>query len=512
VKQARIGAGARLALVTSILCPAIAPAGEAPAPAPPGLRAELPPEIAIFRADTAFAAGAASYAAELLGSGATFRGAEWALALAGAAGSRDRRAAALLERLPPGSLTDEELRLLGERATRYGPGTAPALLVLARHAARDRRPAAGALVAAARALGADSAAAVAVGCGWPPARPLAHHTIGLLAPLSGRWAMRGESFVRGAQLAVEEHNAGARFPLDLAVADTRGELLGGARAAIELVHAGVGALAGDAALDPAVSAAAAAAAAGVPFVSTAEGLAGVGPIGPGVFTLAVPSDRQAAALAEAAVRDLGWARLAILAPEGAGPQALSTTFAAEVERLGGQVVARESYRPSETNFATPLGVIAAANPDAVFIPGSPRELLAAVPQLAYYEVQSRVLGLEELGDPAVLEKVREYLDPGLFTRGAYSLGASATAFVPAFTARYRSAPDGEAARGYVAVRTLAAAYAAGASTPDQIAAVLARQCSPEGFVIVPAEGVARVEVFLVSGTSPVQSLSAERQP
>jgi branched-chain amino acid transport system substrate-binding protein len=334
---------------------------------------------------------------------------------------------------------------------------------------------------------------------------LADHTLGILAPLSGRSAWRGESFVRGAQVAVEEHNVRARYPLELAVSDTQGDLGGGARAAVELVSAGVGALAGDATFDTAVPAAAAAGAAGIPFVSTAEGLASLGPLARGVFTLAVSYDRQAAALAAAAVRDLGWAKLAILTPEGAGPQALSARFAGEVARLGGTIVASESYRPGETNFAEPLGAIAAVQPDAVFIPGSPRELLAAVPQLAYYDVKPCVLGLEELGDPGVLDKLREYLDPGLFTRGAYSLGANASGFVPAYSARYGRAPDADATRGYVAVRTLAAAYAAGATSPDQVTAMLSRK-NASG-VLTPAEGVARVEVFMVSGTKPVQPLS-----
>jgi hypothetical protein len=99
------------------------------------------------------------------------------------------------------------------------------------------------------------------------------------------------------------------------------------------------------------------------------------------------------------------------------------------------------------------------------------------------------------------------LDPGLFTRGAYSLGADASRFAPAYSARYGRGPDSDAARGYVAVRTLAAAYAAGATTPEQIAALLAGRSTESG-VLTPAEGVARVEVFMVSATKPVQPLSA----
>jgi branched-chain amino acid transport system substrate-binding protein len=511
------GAGLALALGVAVAIRADA----APAAPESGRIATLPPAIATFRPDSAFANGAANYAAELFKAGAHFRAAEWSLALAGAAGPGDRRAPGLLERLSPGALSDEELLLLGEEATRYGRGTGPALVSLARIATRDRRAAASTLAGAARALGADSALVVSAGAGWPPARRLATHTIGILAPLSGRGAARGESFVRGAQLAIAEYNtarwagapvARARVPLRLAVSDTRGEAAGGARAAVELTRAGVGALAGDPILEAAIPAAAAAGAAGIPFISTAEGLAELASgIGRGVYTLAVTYDRQVAALASAAVHDLGWGRIAILSPANASAQALSAHFAAEIERQGGRVVVRQSYAAGETNFATPLGAIAAATPDAVFIPGTPRELLAAVPQLSYYEVPSRVLGLEELGDPSVLDKLREYLDPGVFTRGAYGLEAGAAgSFGPAFTARYRVAPDADASRGYVAVRTLAAAFARGATTPAGIAAVLAQRTTAGSSVLEPDQDVARVEMFVVAGATPVKALSSNR--
>ncbi|HWN82802.1 MAG TPA: hypothetical protein VNM87_11935, partial [Candidatus Udaeobacter sp.] len=49
--------------------------------------APLPPAIATYRPDSAFARGAALYASELVQAGAHFRAAEWSLALAGAAGA-----------------------------------------------------------------------------------------------------------------------------------------------------------------------------------------------------------------------------------------------------------------------------------------------------------------------------------------------------------------------------------------------------------------------------------------
>ncbi len=453
-------------------------------------------------ADSAWVRQAHGYAAELIRTGYPFRGAEWALAFAGATGGRDRRALDLIHALPPGSLSNEELILLGEEATRRGRGTGNTLLALARHAARDRRPATNSLLAAARALGADSASGVAIGAGWPRPELLQPHTIGVLCPLTGRAALRGEAFVRGAQLAIEDHNPTARIPLVLATGDTRGEAIAGGRAAVDLCAAGVGVLIADAASESAVPAATAAAAAGVPIVSTALEDA-LGKIGPGVYTLSVPLDSQVRALARAATRDLGWKRLAILSPETPAGTAVSQRFAAVAVPLGGEVVGHEKYRPGETNFARQLEAIALKKPDAVFIPGAPRELLAAIPQLSYYEVNSRVLGLEELGQRAVLSSVREYLDPGVFTQGMYGLvGPQGQAFAERYARRYRSPADADAMRGYMAARVVADAYALnGSSTRESIRTALDKRvgASPGSTVLVPGEDLARVPVFVVSG-------------
>jgi branched-chain amino acid transport system substrate-binding protein len=464
--------------------------------------------------DSTWVKQANGYSAELIRIGYPFRGAQWALALAGATGGRDRRALDLIQSLPPGSLSNEELLVLGEEATRRGRGTGIALLALARHAARDRRPATHSLLAAARALGADSAAAVAIGAGWPRPQPLKPHTIGVLCPLTGRGAGRGEAFVRGAQLAIEDHNPTARIPLAIATGDTRGEAIAGGRAAVDLCAAGVGALIADAASESAVPAATAAAAAGVPLVSTALEDA-LGKVGPGVYTLSVPLDAQVRALARAATRDLGWKRLAILAPENPAGAAVSKHFSAVAIPLGGEVVGRETYRPGETNFARQLEAIAPHKPDAVFIPGAPRELLAAIPQLSYYEVGSRVLGLEELGQRAVLAAVREYLDPGVFTHGMYGLvGAQGQSFAERFTRRYRSPADADATRGYMAARMVADAYALnGGSTRESIRSALDRRAgttTPGSTALVPGEDLARVPVYVVSGKQDPKLLEPPR--
>ncbi len=452
------------------------------------------------RYDDAWASAVAADAEKLLEAGYVYRAAEWAVTLVAVRGASDPSGVEIIGRLPRRSLSDEELLYLGYIANRGGRAGTPALLALARLAEEERRPVTSALVAGARALGADSAGVVSIGAGWPAARRLGFFSIGLLAPVNGRLARQGEAMARGAQLAIEETNQNSRFRLALEIADTRGDPLVAARAAGELIGAGVGGIAGDLLVSTSIPAAAAAQAAAIPLVSPAPGRDDLATIGPYVFQSNAPRVIQAEAVARASVRGLGYQRIAILEPQTATGAALADHFAAEAGRLGARVVERLHYRPGETNFAD-LGKLASLSLEAVFIPGTPRELMAAIPQLAYYEVGGRVVGLEDLGLKEVLEATSEFLDGAVFTDSYYGVPPSGgETFAKRFARRFHSDPDAYAARGYVATRVLADAIASGARSPAAIRAALERRSvSGSGLLAVPA-GIGEVALFKVTGS------------
>jgi ABC-type branched-subunit amino acid transport system substrate-binding protein len=462
--------------------------------------------------DSTWANSVALHVERLLAAGYAYRASEWALALAAGRGWSDPRAPELLGRLPARTLSDEEFLYLGYEACRWGRAAAPALVVLARQAHEERRAVTARLVAGARALGADSSAVAAIGAGWPPAERLGFFTIGVLAPVNGELARQGEAMVRGAQLAIEEHNRSARFPLALTVGDTRSDPLVAARAAASLIEAGVGALVGDLTVETTIPAAAAAQAAAVPLVSPAPGRTDLGTIGDQIFQIIVPREVQADALARAAVRDFSLIRLVTLAPDTPLGIALADRFAAEATYLGAQMVARRVYRAGETNFQTDLEILAPLEPDAIFLAGSEPELMAAIPQLAYYEVAARVLAPEDLGSRSVLRETREFLDWAVFAEGHYGVTSLAgETFAERFMRRFRGEADAHAARGYVAARTLAVAIEAGASSRGEIRSALAPYILQGTGILVLDEAVAQVQLFQVSREGGVIPLAAARR-
>lgn len=477
-----------------------------PSPAAGESRFTPPPVAVGARHDSAWADAVAQHVEALRAAGYSFRAAEWALFLAGD-GRSAPRGAELLSALPPHDLTATEFLYLGSEATRRGPGTRPVLLALAARASADRNATASTLVAAARALGADSAAAVQVGLGLPRPRALRQFTIGALAPVDGRLARQGEAFVQAAALAVEEHNRSARFPVTLMVGDTRGEPLAAARAAAELASAGVGVLVGDILPATTVPVAAAAAAAAIPLITPAPGREDLASIGPHVFRTSAPRAYQAEALARAA-RDLGFQRLALLAPDTEGGRDLGDRFAQAAAVHGVAVVGREIYRAGEVDFGPALERLKVTAPDGIFLPGTPRELMTAIPQLAYYEVGARLLALEELAGKDVSTVALEYLDEAYFAESYYEpplLGGES--FAARYRRRFGGEPDATAARGYIATALAARALATPLAGAEGLVAALAASAVPRTALLAPPEGGSAVPVFRLtrSGITPVRS-------
>ncbi len=434
-----------------------------------------------------------------------FRAAQWAIALAEV--SPDR-AARLLADLPSGSLSMVELHYLGWQASTAGSPTCALLAELAGRAPRDSELAAELVGAALLRCGDEEIDTVELrrlASGARPA-PIGFYDIAVIAPLNGRYARFGESLAQGAVLAVEEANAGAPLPLRIRVFDSWGDPLTAARQAGLAVQQGVGAMLGDL-LTPATIAVAGAAEAGaVPLISPAATRTDVGTIGDHVFQTIVPREIQAEALARAAVDRLGMVRLAVLYPEHAEGQGLATRFARTARRLGAELVAMTPYPAGQTNFALELEPLADLLPEAVFIPGAPRELMAVVPQFSYYEVDTRILALEELGLTEVLQATSDYLQEAIFTDSYYRVPAPRlTDFAARYGERYGREPDPYATRGYVAMGVLAASMQSGARNRFELTRALERRVvrfTPDDVrgILLLNEFEGRVALFQADGT------------
>lgn len=325
----------------------------------------------------------------------------------------------------PSSLSEESRRLMRQAA---GSITLGELEVLAASADAGR---AGGLLRSelARALAlagrADSASAVARRVldadAWPPDRELARRIlagdyreaarvrIGLLIPRTGRLAAAGELVEEGARIALQEYerSAGA-LPIEIVVADDRS----GEADMVDLVRSlereGVLALVG-----PMRSEAFAEAALG----RRDDRLLLVSPTATDVresaenaFTMWARERRHtdvARDMAQFLGGDAGLTRFGVLYP--LGPLGLSSyrSFEQAARQTGGDVVAVSGYRPDTTTFEGPIGRLALATPQAIFVDADAiPTVLQLTPQIPYYGIEGAIIAGSALwGSPEALRRL-----------------------------------------------------------------------------------------------------------
>lgn len=223
---------------------------------------------------------------------------------------------------------------------------------------------------------------------------------------------------------------------------------------------------------------------GVPMVATTATNPEVTAAGDMVFLGAFPDMFQGEVTARFARESLGAQTAALLIQTG-DPyvEGLGLFFEMHFARLGGTIVARETYVGGDTDFTAPLTAIAALAPDVIFMPGFAPEVPLAVqqartiPQQGASGITATFLGGDGWEDPNVLVMggvaVEESYFSTLFSPDTQD--ETAGDFVGSYRLMFGMIPDGAAAMGYDAVRLVAAAIRrAGsldkASIRDQLAA------------------------------------------
>lgn len=355
-----------------------------------------------------------------------------------------------------------------------------------------------------------------------PALGSVQTTLGVVLPLSGRFARFGEESLQGVLLAAGVFgNDGAGPRVRVLIRDSAGRPEQAADAVRELDEAGVVAVVGPLLSGESEAAAVAAERAGVPLL-TLTAREEVSAARPHVFRVRTMPSEEVEALVEHAMLHLGAQRFAILYPSDAYGRGLRRLFWKAVERRGGSVVSIASYEPDATDFGGPIRKLvgydmldagqkkalkeredmekrarrlpveeAAAlrekakeltgpdgeplppivDFDALFIPESYEKVVLIAPQLAFHgAVGMTLLGPNGWYDPELVRIGREHVEGALFTAHFYA--ESALPFVRDFDGRYESAyaemPDVLSAQAFDATNLVLVQLAQGAQTREEV--------------------------------------------
>ena len=332
--------------------------------------------------------------------------------------------------------------------------------------------------------------------------PWYQRAIGVVLPLTGRYAPFGELVRQGIDLAVKNSSA----PIQVFYLDSGADPQAAAEAVRRLVRAQrvmavIGPLTGDAAM----LAVQEAEKAQVPII-TLSYRDGLPQMGRYVFRNSLTPQQQVEAVADYAIEELGLNSYAILYPANKMGQQYAQLFRQAIEVRGGDIEHQRSYAESATDFRRQLLLLKGEDPDApqevepeviaeddeepvveeeeefpglpnvdfegLFIPDYADSVALIAPQIAYYGIENvQLLGINGWNSPQVVEQAGRYIRGSIISDGffAQSPDAPVKRFVENYQQMYGETPSILEAQGYDSVCLLLKVLADPAiTTPQQV--------------------------------------------
>lgn len=288
------------------------------------------------------------------------------------------------------------------------------------------------------------------------------YKIGLLLPTTGEASPFGWAVYRGIELAISDVDSEgtgqfhSKILFETILKDTEGDPIVALARAKELIEReGVLALIGPVLSISTIPVAARANDQGVVLISPTATDERISTIGPYIFQLNPSIRVHGRTMAQFAIEKFGISQFAILYPLDGYGEGMVKVFTEEAEGRGGKIIAREPYPPGTTDFQQMILRIKRTNPEALFIPAHPDEILLIAPQLRFHQIDVTILGGTGWGSEKVLNS--EYTEGAFFSfnplEGEGSEGKGGD-FFKRYRQKYGEDPSHSAALGYDAMKIL----------------------------------------------------------
>jgi len=145
---------------------------------------------------------------------------------------------------------------------------------------------------------------------------------------------------------------------------------------------------------------------------------------------------------------------------------LADVFVEEFKKMGGSIVADQSYGAGDIDFSAQLTSIKSKNPQAIFVPGYYTEVGLIARQVKKLGLNTVLMGGDGWDSPSLIGIGGDALNGSYFSNH-YSVDDPSPAiqkFVSEYKARFKESPDGLAALGYDAAHILVEAMRRANST------------------------------------------------
>ena len=287
--------------------------------------------------------------------------------------------------------------------------------------------------------------------------------IGFFGDLSGPTFNFGQSALNGTLMAADEINQAGGINgrrLDVVFQDDKGSPEIAAQSASKLIQQyKVAAIIGAGQSGNSLAAAPNAQSAKVPLISPSATNPAVTQVGEYIFRACYIDAFQGEVMARFAANTLKAKKAAIMVDYNSPySRGLTEYFELSFAKLGGTIVAKQSYSQNDADFKGQLSVIKTAEPDVVYIPGYYGDVGLIAKQARQFGIEQPLLGADGWDAPELWELARDAVN-GSYISNHYSVddpSENIQRFVMNYRQRYQNlTPDAHAALAYDAMRFLA---------------------------------------------------------
>ena len=274
------------------------------------------------------------------------------------------------------------------------------------------------------------------------------HLIGILLPLTGPYAEFGNRALKGIQFALDQFNRQSnQTAFEIVVKDSRSDPETTIKAIRQFDKLRVSIIVGP--IITSEYAAQEAQSRGIPIITLTQ-KPNIPEMGDYVFRAFLTPQMQIDALVPYAVNEFGITRFAVLYPEETYGDTFLKIFRDTVMEYGATLVAVESYKPDQTDFASQIKNFSksgvpdkegasgagkrlasrtirhqkyeiALDFDAIFIPDSADKIALIAPQLAFYDIDNvLLLGTNLWHSDTLIHSARNYVQEAIMADAFYA--------------------------------------------------------------------------------------------
>ncbi|MBI4854228.1 MAG: ABC transporter substrate-binding protein [Acidobacteria bacterium] len=285
--------------------------------------------------------------------------------------------------------------------------------------------------------------------------------IGEYGSLTGEKATFGQSTKKGIELAQEEINkAGGLLgkQVEIIVEDTRGLPQESTTVVQKLIDKDkVIAVLGEVASTNSLAGGAVCQEKQVPMITPSSTNADVTKIGDQIFRVCFVDDFQGEVMAKFAANTLKVKKIAILRDNGSDySKGLSNFFEQTFKKLGGEIIAIESFQDKDSDFSAQLTKLKGLKPEALYVPGYYTQAGQIAQQARKNGITVPIMGGDGWDSQTLFDIGKDALN-GCYISNHYTIedpDPDVQKFITSFKAKFGETPDALAALAYDAAKIM----------------------------------------------------------